>query len=882
MAQAIPTVPCVLLSAIAGSDCIGDSRLVINTNTERLGQNICTLYNRTDALSSVANFLLNTTIPVTGGNIVIPVGSTRQFTNLYTAYQSISGYIFNETANVIFQIDPEEISEPFNLNLSHRSSNVITISGTTLDWQSTQHPDILGSPITNVAGVSTIRLSATISFDPNYSLPAVGDYINITSLSGRHVGSFNDFDSLSGNRILVRYTSDVIPSNKTTDSSLPRAIQPGDRVLVTFLGSSTTSEVRTVSSFGLTQRGGGIVSQTIFLRETSGTLFNTDLESGVLIQIGTPSSFRNGTFTQAANSTTITFLTGASQPDAPTNSWLNEGDCIYALGQVRVVQNVAANNTCTINLPFRTGTAAGFQESVTTAVPYLIKTHFERYRGVHKVVAVNGSNVTVEVTDYGYKSFDPVKTPNAPTPGNVNYFDKGHRQVPLPRYGIHSMGMPQDTPIIHNAEYRYNRDKIFKTKLNYTDSTFTTNNACMYLLGDLKSLTDVCIVIEKPNPYIGLAIGSNGIKRAPSSINLGTDGGGAVGIYGFLACGYLSFENTNTGGRNLSITQIYNNFDNEIGISLNPFPTYSKLVDLTNTDPAFTYPLKNSFNISNSVFYPIANPLILSSAASAGGNLTHISIRGVVPGYRTGIISRDITLTGGYSFLYHPHVAGSYIYCSQNNNSYYPGSLLNANFVEAHILKDRDGSGWYGLNIGTAVYFGTIIFPNCFINGLYKTDVGFSFIELGNTQMFYIGEPVNFAYVNITGGRTKTTGPAFVAGYMDNPADAGGGLYYLYAGRGPFTTVTEGGDNPVGHFYFLPNLIYYHPSGDSNDIVLQSTSFIYNCRYAGGIVHDGVVSSEINTSNATKFNNQQNSAVNQAGTVLATGFNTSTNNYILN
>jgi hypothetical protein len=832
--------------------------------------------------SAVTDYLISVTIPITGGNIIIPVGSTRFYKNLHSAYQSVSGLLFNETANVVFKLDPEEINEPFNLDLTHRSSNVFTVSGTSLEWESTKHPSLLGSPIVSVAGLSTVKLSATISFDANYSIPAVGDYINITSLSGRHVGSFHA-DFLSGNRISLNYGTEI-PNKRTTDSSSPVSIKAGDPVLLTYLGSSTSSEVIFVSGFSVDVVSPPIQASTI--RLTRSIQPSTQLERGFVVQIGTPSSFRNGTFTQTANSTTITFLTGSNQPDAPTNTWLNEGDCIFALGQVRIVQSVATNNTCTINLPFRTGITAGFQELVSTPVPYLIKTHFERYRGVHKVVAVNSNNVTVEIIDYGYKTTDPIKTPTPPTPGDRtnSYFEIGHRQVPLPRFGIHSAGAPQGADIIPTENLQYNRDKIFKTKLNFTNTTFVNNNACIYLLGNLKSLTDVCLVVEKPFPYVGLAVGSSGVRKAPASINIGTPNGGAVGIYGFLASAYLAFEDTTTNSYNFSVTNVYNNYDNEIGVQFIPFPNFTKLTDLANTETGVTYPLKNSFNIRN--VYGLNKLMQIYSLAGAIGTFNNTVIRDIITGYLGDIKPIKLTLVGGYSnYCYFgtqfPALnTAEYIYISYNSSGYQGPTILGRIFkAESYVLRDGNGGGdisdfYYG-----DVYNSTIVMRSGFIGQIYDADIVYSFMELANVHVVGVRSDVQFFLTNVTGGRTRAAhSPALVPGY--SPSFSGGGFYFGTADN-TWTSGIDSGNVPPGQFYFIPTPIYALAS--VNKTQFESTTNFYNCGYAGGVLNSSATSITLDTDRASKFNNLQNSAVldDSSATVISQGFNTATNNFIL-
>jgi hypothetical protein len=173
------------------------------------------------------------------------------------------------------------------------------------------------------------------------------------------------------------------------------------------------------------------------------------------------------------------------------------------------------------------------------------------------------------------------------------------------------------------------------------------------------------------------------------------------------------------------------------------------------------------------------------------------------------------------------------------------------------------------------------MFPTAFINQLSQGIYFCSNIDLGNTQLAFLGnsQTINFTYSNITGGRTKETGPIFDAGYQ-NLSPAGGGFYFLYPYDISFDSVPEGGDNPVSHFYFVPTVVYYNSGSGLSKFKLTNTNFIYNCRYAGGVLESGVTSAVLDTSRSSRFFNTQNTTVNQAGATIAAGFDTAKNNFI--
>jgi hypothetical protein len=85
-----------------------------------------------------------------------------------------------------------------------------------------------------------------------------------------------------------------------------------------------------------------------------------------IVQMGNDGAYRNTTFTQTTGFYVPYAITGwpsfkgilTFADGVPTNTWLNEGDVIYAMGQMATVDAVSSNNKCIIDAPFKTYNAA--------------------------------------------------------------------------------------------------------------------------------------------------------------------------------------------------------------------------------------------------------------------------------------------------------------------------------------------------------------------------------------------------------------------------------------------------------------------------------------------------------------------------------------------
>jgi hypothetical protein len=207
-----------------------------------------------------------------------------------------------------------------------------------------------------------------------------------------------------------------------------------------------------------------------------------------VITVGNPASYRGTTFSQTG--TTLTFSDAAN-----TNTYLNVGDEIWAMGQSRQVMTVAANNTCTINGRFLDTYNGGGYNASLAGVPFLIKTAYDRYVGLHKVVAVNPSlpSATLEIVDPGFSNSSMGGQPAAPN-------------IPLPVYGVGSIGriVPTAQGIMTNTlrgETQASQSRsatpagrILKSVLNFDSITLTQPPySCIIVNNDLKIIDNLVI-----------------------------------------------------------------------------------------------------------------------------------------------------------------------------------------------------------------------------------------------------------------------------------------------------------------------------------------------------------------------------------------------------
>ena len=389
------------------------------------------------------------TLELTGGNINIPVGSTRTFKKLQSALNSLTSYIFEDTANVQILLDDETFNETDTIDLSLDYGDRVTIKGQgDYNFKST-----IGSPVFSVSGVNTSTLSATILLNASSHVPAVGDYVNIYSVSGRDASYINSL-RLFNTSFLVTQEIGVISNqvNPFRSGESSNLINVGDKVLVTILtgGNATTttmSQVYTISSInGDYTAEGYFRNQYNFASQASiFPSFAANYNRNIVIQSGNPQSHIGNTFTQLSAAgphvtnpvLSANYILTFSDATA-TNTYLNPGDQILALGQTRFVEAVSSNNRCFLDFPFKTGRKglSGYNildgYSITTATPYLVKTFYERYRGCHRVAAVNGTtSITIEIPDYAF-----FKSGMAGSGSSLQIISG----FPLPRYGVESIG----------------------------------------------------------------------------------------------------------------------------------------------------------------------------------------------------------------------------------------------------------------------------------------------------------------------------------------------------------------------------------------------------------------------------------------------------------
>ena len=482
------------------------------------------------------------TLQLTGGNINIPVGSTRQFTKLQSALDSLSSFIFDDTADVQILLDDETFNETSPIDLSHDYGDRITVRGAnTYPFRTVQQNCVL-----NVSGSNIPALSATIQFNSSLNIPSVGDYVTVTNISGRDAG-FATFGQDCDN-----YTIFAIPSSN------PNLIRPGtytkirtgDWALITKLspfaaGPITSAAIPITAVDARTFSGIGWTS--VSLSATSFVL-GTDIRY-VMTQFGTADSNIGNKFTQTlhpdGNRAILIFNDAVN-----TDTYLNEGDFVHALGQFTFVQQTSSANRCIVFPPLYTNGAgnSGRSSTISTATPYLVKTAFERYNGCHKVVAVAGNNVTIEMMSYGHI------TPSMVSLGTSVHVISGQR---LPIYGVNNFG--------YDISDRYNNVSkiaglscfIHKTKLNFTSAaaSLTGNSAFVLDNAQLNYFDNVVVVNDSANTIARLFnIGSS----KSSQMTLGN----SFAVWGNFEQAILLGNKSNLNMGNFYATQVIRNYNN--------------------------------------------------------------------------------------------------------------------------------------------------------------------------------------------------------------------------------------------------------------------------------------------------------------------------------
>jgi hypothetical protein len=669
--------------------------------------------------------LLTDILTLTGGQINIPVGSTRQFKNLQSALNSLTSYIFEDTANVQILLDDETFNETDTINLSLDYGDRVTIKGQgDYNFKST-----IGSPVFSVSGVNTSTLSATILLNASSDVPAVGDYVNIYSVSGRDASflaglAVIDLSNTNGLYVFGAELLGINPVGKQRTGSGSRIIQVGDVAVVTLLsgGNATTTTITrayTVSSVAIKDYNGFNRSEIRFSNTTPIPSANVD---NCLVQIGTPNSYIGNTFTQvSAAGMHVTFPTIAGNyvltfsDLTPTQNYLNPGDQILALGQARVVEAVSSNNKCFLDAPFRTGRRglSGFNQSdsysITTPTSYLVKTFYERYRGCHRVAAVNGTtSITIEVPDYAFflPSMKGSTTARQPISG-----------FPLPRYGITSIGNGFNTidPFVNGKIFEsYPQSKIFKTKLNF--SNITSSSFFPALTSDIGTLGFTCLYINnsKLRMLDNLVILNNGLTKqnglragfglpsetpTQSTLTLGASG---IGIVGSFAQHVLVGNNSNVNINNLGIGVYIRNYTQivrEGNLDINLLGEYSNIY--YNQGCGGTINFLTSVGPTNQIYVPLGTTSNYTAINANGKNFftsnneTGICFNVLLHKRSDGYAEIDNAVAGGLI------INGMTLFNSNGTTAHRHTAIGNTcTIVYGNII----GAGTYTSSIGNFVY----------------------------------------------------------------------------------------------------------------------------------------------------------------------------------
>lgn len=456
------------------------------------------------------------TFELTGGNINIPVGSARTYKSITGALNSLSGYAFDSTANVQIRLDDETFISPNLIDVSHPYGNRITIKGAnTYSWRSINNGT---NPIVSTNGVNVPTLSATITLDSTFStIPAVGDYVTIESVSGRDVGWCSQMQDVNGYTITLQPSAALV----ATRSGAYFNISVNDWALITklspFAAGPVTSAVIPITSIGPTSLY-GIGWHSLSL---SAQAFSLGSDSRyIMVQVGTKDSNIGNKFTQTMHPDATRAILTFDNTAVNTNTYLNESDFIHALGQFTHVYETSSTNKCIVFPPLYTNGAgnSGRSATISTATPYLVKTAFERYKGCHKVVAVAGSDVTIEMMSYGH--ITPTMAPNSS--GTTIYPLSGQK---LPFYGINNLGYNINA-VAPAGGAGFVTNKIFKTKIDFSTNTssyqFQATNSILRLLDNM------VFVRENATAALCLFLSNDGAE-----INFGSIG--AWGNYTYAA-----------------------------------------------------------------------------------------------------------------------------------------------------------------------------------------------------------------------------------------------------------------------------------------------------------------------------------------------------------
>ena len=330
---------------------------------------------------------LTDVLAVTGGAINISVGTgAGKFIDLEAAFQALSSLILTPDATVNINLDPGTYTHTSSFDISHPNGSRINVYGAPV----TSFYSVRGSATSCILGVSgraleygtpvgsitnlnltpaktaatiaasTARispLSAEFTYDSSLTDPSVGQYMLCHSVSGRNahvmVGLYR-INSSGGNLVVVpgavgggSSTGLSVLSSPSTftrhypGDTLLTTASPGCKMIITqFVTGSAHNLVRTIVDGNISNPG----SCHYEFSETGLGPFSVASLSAFncMVVTGTPDSFRGTGFKQAPCGNTIN--TGAVltfSDSAATSTYLNPGDYIVAMGQMRAVSAVS-------------------------------------------------------------------------------------------------------------------------------------------------------------------------------------------------------------------------------------------------------------------------------------------------------------------------------------------------------------------------------------------------------------------------------------------------------------------------------------------------------------------------------------------------------------
>ena len=453
------------------------------------------------------------TFQLTGGNIVIPIGSTRTYKKFSTAFNSMSGYVLEQkNTNITFVVDPEVITETEAISLNHPDGEFMTLSGTMeRGFVAKATSPGTNSPVTSVAYTTGGALSATLQFDNTLTNPQPGDYISIWSVSGAEA-----------RQVVNTYVNDGTGNPHLYSGSVPFSeygtlgqLTSGSPVIYYRQASSTSWPSFSARIVEVGPNVGGVVKYTLGgVADTAGgtSLAGFASTSSWFMDTGTPESFKGNRITGITLNNVLSASTLTFSDARATNTYLNEGDLILVLAQVFPVIAVGGSNTCVIQGCLRFPQANGWNRTSFPAggLYYLVNSRLDYYIGAHKVVARSGSSVTIEIAQ------------NVCVDVNSAKKGSGRSLFPPPKHGISQIGLSTD-----GAE-----DGVIKSIIRYSPPTAAAAERSEFLniygntFGEMKQIafesTRPLLSGGGSNYYAGLRLGSNlaATINSPGSVSL--------------------------------------------------------------------------------------------------------------------------------------------------------------------------------------------------------------------------------------------------------------------------------------------------------------------------------------------------------------------------